>query len=447
MIPQIAAEGASFHGAFMYYFHDKNAQTRNRIGFTETINMLTDSVDLAWKVMAFTAKAANQLKKASGQKATGAKLKKPVFAYSLAWHPEQKPTKEEMLNAAKESLQVLGLEEHEAMIAEHLDEPHPHLHLVVNKTHPRTGLVAKLKYTKDKLSYFAHKLERKEGKMYCPQREENRSKREKGEKAKYVDPVVAEAWQISRDGGGFKSNLEDRGYQLAQGRKCIVIVDPRGKPSNAARTLGIKTKEFRNRLGKSEIESLKSFEEATEDLQNVAQRAQQRVHQNAAKNGRLKDFEERKAVALADLQRTQWDEISALSLRHDRKIVAAKKELGAFYDLANQEKAIAKLEAKQEKSGFFQKLFGIHRRRDTELHQLKAGLDDARYRFDEAINKLNNEKAHAVTELKAHQVEQKLRMEANFEQWKPCRVAKTKEQSLAPERNNTRGYEGPDFER
>ena len=83
MVPVIAANGASFQGAFQYYFHDKDAKTRGRIAWTETLNMLTDCVDKAWKVMAYTAKSQARLKAASGQKMTGTKLKKPVFAYSL----------------------------------------------------------------------------------------------------------------------------------------------------------------------------------------------------------------------------------------------------------------------------------------------------------------------------------------------------------------------------
>ena len=103
MVPVIAAGGASFQGAFSYYFHDKGAKTRARVDWTETLNMLTDCVDKAWKVMAYTAKAQARLKEAAGQKMTGAKLKKPVFAYSLSWHPEQKPSKDEMLEAARDS--------------------------------------------------------------------------------------------------------------------------------------------------------------------------------------------------------------------------------------------------------------------------------------------------------------------------------------------------------
>ena len=40
-------------------------------------------------------RACQYLKAAAGVKATGRKLTKPVFAYSLAWRPDEKPTKAE----------------------------------------------------------------------------------------------------------------------------------------------------------------------------------------------------------------------------------------------------------------------------------------------------------------------------------------------------------------
>ena len=100
MVPRLAAQGSSFHGAYLYYFHDKEALTQTRVAWTKTINLLTDKVEKAWKVMAFTAKHQKELKEASGQKRSGAKLKKPVFAYSLSWHPEQKPDRKTMMEAA-----------------------------------------------------------------------------------------------------------------------------------------------------------------------------------------------------------------------------------------------------------------------------------------------------------------------------------------------------------
>ena len=210
MVPVIASSGSSFNGAFAYYFHDKKATTTARVAWTHTLNMMTDCAEKAKKVMAYTAKAQESLKQSMGQKLSGRKLEKPVFCYSLAWHPEENPSKEEMLRAANLSLEKLGLSEHEVAIASHRDEPQPHIHMVVNKVHPLTGMAAQLRHSKRKLSDFARNYEKQRGNVYCKAREENYQQRQKGANTRYNDPVIAEAWKGSRDAQGFQAFLKTK---------------------------------------------------------------------------------------------------------------------------------------------------------------------------------------------------------------------------------------------
>ena len=117
MVPAITAGGRSFKGAFLYYAHDKRREgeavryTTERVAWVETVNLPTGDPERAWRIMAHTALAQAELKAAAGTKATGRKLKNPVFAYSLAWHPGERPTKADMMEAARESLKAQGLEE------------------------------------------------------------------------------------------------------------------------------------------------------------------------------------------------------------------------------------------------------------------------------------------------------------------------------------------------
>lgn len=237
MMPEITRRGTSFRGAYLYYFHDKGARTTERIAWTHTANMMTGDVDKGWRVMAYTAKHQDSLKRASGQRATGAKMKKPVFAYSIAWHPEQRPAKEEMLKAANQSLEALGLTKHEVMMAAHCDEPQQHVHIMVNTVHPVTGLVANLEYTKRKVQDWATEYDREHGKVYCKMRDENYDKRKQGQHTRYADPNVTGAWEQSNDADGFVKLMEEKGYHLAQGRKRMVMVDPHGKTFNPTRIL------------------------------------------------------------------------------------------------------------------------------------------------------------------------------------------------------------------
>lgn len=187
MVPAIAACGRSFRGAALYYAHDKRQPgeairlTTERVAWVETVNLPTGDPERAWRIMAHTALAQGHLKAAAGTKATGRKLSKPVFAYSLAWHPGERPTKAEMMDAARESLKMQGLEEHQAIILCHTDEPQAHVHIIVNRVHPATGKAAALSNSKLKLSQWAEAYERGRGKILCPQRVTNNARRSRGE--------------------------------------------------------------------------------------------------------------------------------------------------------------------------------------------------------------------------------------------------------------------------
>src|SRR6267378_370901 len=196
MVPAITAGGRSFRGAALYYLHDKRQDgylhdkrqdgeaerlTADRVAWVETVNLPTGNPERAWRIMAHTALAQAELKAAAGIKATGRKLAKPVFAYSIAWHPGERPTKAEQIEAARASIEAQGLEEHQAIILAHTGEPQGHVHIIVNRVHPATGKAATLSNSKLKLSQWAEGYERKRGKVYCPQRVENNARRGHGE--------------------------------------------------------------------------------------------------------------------------------------------------------------------------------------------------------------------------------------------------------------------------
>jgi hypothetical protein len=187
MVPAITAGGCSFRGAALYYLHDRRQEgeaerfTSGRVAWVETVNLPTGDPERAWRIMAHTALAQAEIKAAAGTKATGRKLAKPVFAYSIAWHPGERPTKAEMIEAARASIEAQELEEHQALIVCHDDEPQAHVHIIVNRVHPETGKAATLSNSKLKLSQWAEGYERKRGKVFCPQRVENNARRRRSE--------------------------------------------------------------------------------------------------------------------------------------------------------------------------------------------------------------------------------------------------------------------------
>ena len=181
MVPKVAARGRSFKGAGLYYLHDKKADTRERVAFTHTENLPTRDPDKAIKCMAWTFMRQNEIKARSGASTKGRKLTDPVYTYSLAWHPDQAPDREGMIEAAKASLKALGLEKHEALFVGHNDEPHPHIHVIVNRVNPETGIAAKLSKDFLTLSAWAQAYETAHGKIWCEQRVINNELRRQGE--------------------------------------------------------------------------------------------------------------------------------------------------------------------------------------------------------------------------------------------------------------------------
>jgi hypothetical protein len=180
MVPKVAARGTSFKGAGLYYLHDKDALSAERVAFTRTENLATDDPDLAIKMMAHTAMRQNEIKAANGGARTGRKLTYPVYTYSLSWAPEEEPTQEQMIEAAQETLTALGLDGHEVLMVAHNDMPHPHIHLIVNRVHPETGKAAVLSKDHLTLSRWAEGYEKKHGKIFCEQRVKNNEARRRG---------------------------------------------------------------------------------------------------------------------------------------------------------------------------------------------------------------------------------------------------------------------------
>ena len=179
MVPKLAAKGTSFKGAAAYYLHDKDASTSERISWTATANLATDNPDIAWRIMAATAKDQARLKEQAGIRATGRKSADVVLAYSLAWHPDEKDglSREEMMLAAQASIKALGADHCQAIIVAHQDEPHPHVHIILNRVSPEDGRMLSSSNEKLNLSRWAEAYERGRGKIYCEDRVANNQAR------------------------------------------------------------------------------------------------------------------------------------------------------------------------------------------------------------------------------------------------------------------------------
>ena len=187
MVVKMSSPGRSFGGVAEYCLHDPrmpgqgHPESAKRVEWTETRNLATEQGDRAARIMAATAEASPELKRLAGAAATGRKLEKPVCHYSLNWAREEKPDRQEMLRAAEASLKALGMERHQALIVSHRDGQ-PHVHVIANRVDPESGKAAGLNRSQLRLSKWAERYEREQGKIRCPARERNNKRREAGER-------------------------------------------------------------------------------------------------------------------------------------------------------------------------------------------------------------------------------------------------------------------------
>ena len=66
----------------------------------------------------------------------GRGVEQPVYHVAIAFDPDDRPTEAEVRAAADRTLRDLGLEDHQALVVRHTDQPHAHVHLMVNRVGP-----------------------------------------------------------------------------------------------------------------------------------------------------------------------------------------------------------------------------------------------------------------------------------------------------------------------
>ena len=402
MVPRIAQRGHSFKGAGMYYLHDKQAQTKDRVLWTHTINLPTQDPDKAFKWMAHTAMNANRLKAQAGVASTGRKSKAgEVYSFSLAWHPEQQPDKDTLLQSALETLGLLNLNDHEAVIVAHQDTAHPHVHVICNLVHPENGKTAVPSYDRLTLSSWAEKVERTDGEILCEQRViNNQKRREQGQnnklklvkhKEKQVDiaPVIQELYQQSDSGKAFQSALAEKGYTLATGdRRGYVLVDETGKIHSLSRQLkGQRAADIKSRL--SSLQDLPEAKTVAFDRQHFDRDKYETDRQKKIVDAAIEEDKKRKdppkpnqenkaekpKLSLQDEHLRKLDALRAWEQKTDREKHRLQQQQEEFYKRGDLLKQIELLENKLSgKENLLDKLSNKRAQLQAQLDALKQNL-------------------------------------------------------------------------
>jgi hypothetical protein len=320
MVPRVSRPGHSFTGAWNYYAHDKRTEeqreagqavrSRERVAFIHTENLSGIEDDrAAVGLMIDTAKQSRR-------------CEKPVYAFSLAWHPEEEaPDKARMIEAGREALKALGMQEHQALMIAHTDTAHPHVHVIVNRVHPDTGKAINLYKDQEKLQAWALEYERGHGKVYCQAREFNALARQAAKEQdgrppprRYADNTLAACWTRSDSGRSFKAALEAKGWGLARGDRkeaVLMAVAPSGRAFAVLRELNkglakgqtIKGAEFDRKTADLDRATLRPVKEVQEEMER---RARSRSGEKSRQQARPRRAESKPQAAREQDEGKKW---------------------------------------------------------------------------------------------------------------------------------------------
>lgn len=195
--------GHSFKGLHAYCAHDPDrAQTAERVDWIETRNIAANDPGHAWKVMAATAGAQNELKRAAGVRAGRASKDGAVMHVVLSFDKDEPTDREAMQAAADDFLANLGVDpakargknkpkrrqfadEHQVVMYAHRDTENAHLHLMINTVHPEHGVKLPTSNNFLKSQKWALEYSKRHGTDHkTPARQENAEMRERGEYVK-----------------------------------------------------------------------------------------------------------------------------------------------------------------------------------------------------------------------------------------------------------------------
>ena len=198
-----SGSGHSFKGLHAYCSHDQGqAQSAERVDWIDSRNLAADDPHAAWKIMAATAKAQNELKAAAGVRAGRASKHGPVMHVVLSFDKDEPTDRDSMQTAADEFLSSLGADpakmrgkskpkrrqfadEHQVMMYAHSDTGNAHLHLMINRVHPHTGVNLPSNNDQIKAQKWALDYSKRHGTEHkTPARSENMADRDAGEYVK-----------------------------------------------------------------------------------------------------------------------------------------------------------------------------------------------------------------------------------------------------------------------
>lgn len=129
MIGKVPRPGRGFRGLVSYLLHGagRGSASAGRVAWTASRNLLVDDPDRAPALMRMTA-------------AKSVRVARPVYHFVISWRHDEGASLDVMRRVADATCRDLGLDEHQRLYIAHRDTRNPHVHVVVNRVHPETGI-------------------------------------------------------------------------------------------------------------------------------------------------------------------------------------------------------------------------------------------------------------------------------------------------------------------
>src|SRR5664279_28571 len=124
----MSSSARSFGALARYLAAGRSGDHPERVAWSTSRNLPTDDPELAGKIMRATA-------------AQNVRVQQPVYHLALSFDPNDAVDRATMERVADRVLAALDLQRHQVLIVSHRDREHPHVHLLINRVHPDTGLV------------------------------------------------------------------------------------------------------------------------------------------------------------------------------------------------------------------------------------------------------------------------------------------------------------------
>jgi hypothetical protein len=322
MVPKLFRSGKSFKKLALYLLHDAGkAETAGRLRWTHTINLASDDPGLAVDEMLWTYRGADWLKQQAGIGSGGRPLKHPVRHFSLNWHPSEAPSREQMIAAVENFMEHMGWQGHQAILFNHIDKQHPHVHVMLNAVHPETGRALDAGFERRRAQVWAEAYERDHGLIFCEERlkpvEERQPSptREAWQRMKAGDREIARAEfeRVAKDFDYFTRH--DPGER--QTREWRLLKEQQRREREAFFMEGKEVyRGMRNQVFREVRTEFKAFWRAYYDgLKNDDPIALLAQFKEAIIEGQKAELDERRKAACDDLRKTRDLEYAALLAR------------------------------------------------------------------------------------------------------------------------------------